>query len=104
MSIEVTLLISIIAAICSVISTIWNIRRNNAADSKKEASEMTTVIVKLETISNGVSEIKADIRNIKNDVQELRDRLIIVEQSTKSAHHRLDTMEKNLKGKGDDNE
>lgn len=93
MSIEVALLTSIIAVGCSVVSTILNIRRNNATDNKKQATEMTTVIVKLETISNGITEIKSDIRNIKSDVQELRDRLIIVEQSTKSAHRRLDGIE-----------
>ena len=93
MTIEVALLISILAVTCSIVSTVLNIKRNNTADSKKEATEMTTVIVKLETISSGVSEIKSDIRNIKTDVQELRDRVIIVEQSVKSAHHRLDGME-----------
>lgn len=33
------------------------------------------------------------MRNMRNDIQDLRDRLIIVEQSTKSAHHRLDGLE-----------
>lgn len=93
MSIEIALLISIIAVTCSIVSTVLNIKRNNAADSKKEAETMTTVIVKLESISNGVQEIKSEIRNIKVDVQELRDRMIVVEQSTKSAHHRLDEFE-----------
>lgn len=97
MSIEVALLVSIIAVTCSIISTVLNIKRNNAADSKKEAETMTTVIVKLESISNGVQEIKAEIRNIKADVQELRDRMIVVEQSTKSAHHRLDTLNEDKK-------
>ena len=62
-------------------------------DARKEASEMTTLIVKLETINNGVNEIKSDMRNMKTDIQDLRDRLIIVEQSTKSAHHRVDKLE-----------
>ena len=51
------------------------------------------LIVKLENIGNGVNEIKSDMRNMRNDIQDLRDRLIIVEQSTKSAHHRLDGLE-----------
>ena len=54
---------------------------------------MTTLIVKLENINNGVNEIKSDMRNMRNDIQDLRDRLIIVEQSTKSAHHRLDGLD-----------
>ena len=98
MTIEITLAISIIAVTCSIVSTVLNIKRNNAADSKKEAETMTTVIVKLESISNGVQEIKNEIRNIKADVQELRDRMIVVEQSTKSAHHRLDEFDEQKKG------
>ena len=37
-----------------------------------------------------VSEIKSDMKNVKGEVQELRERLVAVEQSAKSAHHRLD--------------
>ena len=40
MTIEITLAISIIAVTCSIVSTVLNIKRNNAADSKKEATEM----------------------------------------------------------------
>ena len=54
---------------------------------------MTTVIVKLESIGTGVSEIKSDMRNIKEDIVDLRERMIIVEQSVKSAHHRIDSIE-----------
>ena len=48
------------------------------------------MIVKLENIGDGVSEIKSDMKNVKGEVQELRERLVAVEQSAKSAHHRLD--------------
>ena len=34
--------------------------------------------------------LKSDMRNMKDDVRELRDRVIKVEESTKSAHRRLD--------------
>ena len=53
---------------------------------------MTTVVVKLENIESGVSEIKSDIRNTKSEVQDVRDRLIIVEERAKSAHKRLDDL------------
>ena len=74
-----------------------NIKRNNANDNRQEATNLTTLIVKLENISNGVNEIKSDMRNMKSDIQDLRDRLIRVEQSDKSAHHRLDTLESKKK-------
>ena len=91
MQVEIPILISFLS-LCVAVG-VSGIRRNQATDDKKEASEMTTLIVKLENINNGVNEIKSDMRNMRNDIQDLRDRLIIVEQSTKSAHHRLDGLE-----------
>lgn len=93
MQVEVTVIISFMSLFVAGIVGITNIRRNNATDDRKEASETTTLIVKLENINEGVNEIKSDMRNLRNDVQDLRDRLIMVEQSTKSAHHRLNTLE-----------
>lgn len=92
--IEVSVLISGIAVICSVVMLIVTLKRNNHTDSKVQATEMTTVIVKLEAINSNVSEIRSDMKALKTDVQDLRDRVIIVEQSTKSAHKRLDTIVK----------
>ncbi len=91
--VEISNLISALSLVVALIVAFVNVRRGNTADDKQEASEMTTLIVKLENISNGVNEIKSDMRNMRNDIQDLRDRLIIVEQSTKSAHKRLDDME-----------
>ena len=34
---------------------------------------MTTVIVKLENIGDGVTEIKSDLKNIKDDIKEFRE-------------------------------
>ena len=51
---------------------------------------MTTMIVKLENISMGISEIKSEMNNIKCDLTQ-RERLVIVEESCKSAHKRIDT-------------
>ena len=90
MSIEVTILISAVSVAFALYSGISNMKRNNKQDTANDAAQLTTVIVKLENISSGVTEIKSELKNVKNDIQDLRDRLIIVEQSTKSAHHRLD--------------
>lgn len=90
MSIEVTILISAVSVAFALYSGISNMKRNNKQDTANDAAQLTTVIVKLETINSGVTEIKSELKNVKNDIQDLRDRLIIVEQSTKSAHHRID--------------
>ena len=93
MQVEIPILISFMSLCVAVIVGINGIRKNQTDDDKKEASEMTTLIVKLENINNGVNEIKSDMRNMRDDIQGLRDRLIIVEQSTKSAHHRIDGLD-----------
>ena len=93
MNIDFSTLLSVLSLIVATIVAITGIRRGFTADNKKEASALTTLIVKLETINNGVNEIKSEMRSMKTDMQDLRDRLIIVEQSTKSAHHRVDKIE-----------
>ena len=91
--VDVPILISVLGLFVCIMVFLTSNRRNKKTDDQREASEMTTLIVKLENIGNGVNEIKSDMRNMRNDIQDLRDRLIIVEQSTKSAHHRLDGLE-----------
>lgn len=90
MTIEVALLISGVSLAFGIYQGVSNLKRNKASDDKKEASEMTAVIVKLESIGTGVTEIKLDMKNIRADIQELRERLVVVEQSSKQAHHRID--------------
>ena len=99
MTIEVALLISGISVAFSVFAGISNLRRNQKLDDKKDATEMTTVIVKLENISTGITEIKSEMSNLKNDIKESRERLIKVEESAKQAHKRLDSLENIVKGK-----
>ena len=91
--IEVPILISGLSLLVAIVVAIANLRKDHEQSDRRAASETTTLIVKLENINNGVNEIKSDMRNMRDDIQDLRDRLIIVEQSTKSAHHRIDTFE-----------
>jgi len=93
MTVEVSLLISGLSVGFAIFMGISNMKRNKASDDKKEATEMTTVIVKLENISNDTREIKNELRSIRNEVGELRERIIIAEQATKSLHKRVDGME-----------
>jgi peptidoglycan hydrolase CwlO-like protein len=95
MTIEVALVISAISVAFSVYSGIANMKRNQKTDSQKDTSEMTTVIVKLENISTGITEIKTEFNSMKSELKEVRDRLIIVEQSLKSAWKRIEYIKTN---------
>lgn len=65
--------------------------RNN----KENTTELTTVIVKLENIGNGISDIKSEIANMKNDQKEDHDKLIQVESSLSSLWKQFNEYRKN---------
>jgi len=92
MTIEVSVLLGAGSLALALYFGLATKRRNDRSDAQKEGADMTTVVVKLETISSGVNEIKADLRNVREDVNATRERLIVCEQSTKQAHKRLDEM------------
>lgn len=85
LTIEVALLISGVSLAFAIFQGITNLKRNKAVDDKKEASEMTTVIVKLENIGKDISEIKSDMRNIRNDVKSNSEKIVRLDESLKSA-------------------
>lgn len=94
MTIELALLISGVSLAFGIYQGIVNMRRNNRNDDRNDATQLTTVIVKLENIGNGITEIKSEMTNVKNDIKEDRERIIRAEESAKQAHKRLDTLEK----------
>ena len=92
MEIEIALLISGITMAFGIYSGMTSIKRHYKADNRKESAQMTMVIVKLEGISEGISEIKTDLSNVKGDIKEITERLIVAEQSIKLAHSRLNEL------------
>jgi len=83
MTIEVALLISGVSVAFGIYQGVSNLRRNNRNDDKADASQLTTVIVKLENIGNDISEIKNDMRNVKDDMKDINIRLVKMEQQVK---------------------
>lgn len=96
MTIEVALLISAVSLAFGIYSGISNLKRNKAADDKREATEMTTVIVKLDAIGRDTAEIKNDLKSVKEDVKTNTEQIIRLDESLKSAWKRINMLE----GKG----
>lgn len=92
MSIEVALIISILSAFFAIFFGVLNMRRNQKQDDRREQSDMTTVIVKLENISSDIAEIKNDIKSLKEDVRNNRDNIIRLDESLKSAWKRINEL------------
>lgn len=96
MTVEVAIVISVLSLLLSIYKTFSDVKRGTQQDSAADAASLTTVIVKLESIGQGVSEIKSDLNNVKSDIQDMRERVVKVEESTKQAHKRADTLENRL--------
>lgn len=94
---EASIFISVVSVSIAALSFFVNTKRNKSADDRKEAAELTTVIVKLENISNDTREIKNELRSVRDEVGGLRERVIITEQSAKSLHKRVDSHEERLR-------
>lgn len=63
-------------------------------DTKDDTKENTELKVKLDYISKGVDDIRLDIRSTNREVDDLKTRVTRVEESSKSAHHRIDGLER----------
>ena len=98
MTIEVTLLISGISVAAAIFFGIKGNNRAERSDIKNETASLTTVIVKLETIGNGITEIKTELAKVKNDMQEDHDRLVKVEESLGTLWRRHDELHGNMRG------
>lgn len=61
-------------------------------NNKSNTTELTTVIVKLENIGNGIADIKAEINSMKTEQKEDHDRLIKLESSVTTLWKRLDEL------------
>lgn len=92
MRIEIALLLSFLSIFFAIFFGAISMRRNQKADDKREQSDMTTVIVKLESISSDTNEIKNDIKSLKSDVRHNSENIIRLDESLKSAWKRINEL------------
>ena len=85
----------IISAISVSFAIFFGLKSNKRADNKDiadTASNNAIINMKLDTIGDNVKEIKTDVAETKKQVIDMDKRLVKVEESAKSAHHRLDAI------------
>lgn len=93
MTIEITILISAIATAFAIFFGLKSNRREDVKTIEERAAKNAEIIYKLDTISGTVTDIKDDVSTTRKKIEEIDRRLVIVEQSSKSAHRRIDRME-----------
>lgn len=93
MSFELHDLLTIISVAAAVYFAFRNNTRADTDEVRKNAQADAVLSQKLDSISDDTREIRKEITDVKVKVNDLSERVIIVEQSAKSAHHRLDRYE-----------
>lgn len=98
--------IALIGLCCTLIGAALGIlgftrtkKRDTIEDTREaqaEATKQTLVETKLDYISKGIDDIRLDIKVQDRKIQDVIERVIRVEESTKSAHKRLDSIEEGV--------
>lgn len=68
-------------------------KRNAKKDDAEQIRHDTKIDVKLDTISKNVDETRLDIKDFNKTISGLNERVTKVEESTKQAHKRIDSLE-----------
>lgn len=94
----------VIPLICTVLGFIiaaMTFGRNRDKDIRQDAANSAVIGTKLDNINSGVESIRIDMKSNEKSIAILSERMVRVEESSKQAHKRLDTI--TLKG-GEHNE
>lgn len=78
-----------------VLITYLTLRKNSDGNLKADAEKDGELKTRLDYIGKGVDDIRLDIRAQDRTLSTIAERVIRVEESTKSAHRRIDTIEEN---------
>jgi peptidoglycan hydrolase CwlO-like protein len=85
--------VAIIGLVCTLVGGVigfLSFNRSRDKDVKNDASELAVIRTTLTNISSGVSNIQIDIKANERRTNELSERVIRIEESSKQAHKRID--------------
>lgn len=93
MNIEFNQILTFVSVVAAVYFAFKSNSRANNDEVSKKAQVDAILSQKLDSISDDTKEIRKEITDVKVKVNDLSERVVKVEQSTKSAHYRLDRYE-----------
>jgi len=89
MTIEAGLIIAALSLILGYLG--YSLNKNKSI--KDEGKQDAVISTKLDNIERGVQDIRIDIKANEKRVSDLSEKLVRIEESTKSAHRRIDKLE-----------
>ncbi len=85
-------IISLVIALAALLFTAFSFKRTSHNDTASDASERATMTADIRYIRSSVDDIKLENKSIQRDMVDVRERLVSVENSAKSAHNRIDEL------------
>lgn len=82
------LALAIISVLMALVFGYSSFKSTNNGDIEKKAVETATIIVKLDNIGSDVRDIKYDMTSMKKDVQNLKERMVVVETIINSTNEK----------------
>ena len=99
----IAIIISIISVVFSVFFGFFSLTFNAKNDKRSDRTELeervkenTRINMKLDAISSNTTEIKNEVTEMRRELNSHDNRIVKVEESVKSAHHRIDGIETRL--------
>lgn len=85
---------TVIGALFGFLISYFSFMRSRDKEVKKEASEVAVTNTKLDHIGSGVDSIRIDMKANDKRLEKLSEQIIRVDESAKSAHKRIDKIDK----------
>lgn len=89
----ISLIVSAVSVSFAIFFGLKNNKRTDTKDIEERVKENTRINFKLDTIMESTKEIKAEMSNLKEEMQMHNDRIIKVEESAKQGHLRINALE-----------
>ena len=95
LTIEVStaIIISVLSLAFSVFMGLKSNKRTDTKDIEERVKENTRINMKLDAITSNTTDIKNEVSEMRKEINSHDNRIVKVEESVKSAHHRIDGLE-----------
>ncbi|MGU8884613.1 hypothetical protein ACV3VM_14570 [Clostridium perfringens] len=100
MNVDIVALIGLIGTISGVYLGFWKAKKNGEKSIKEDTVQNTVMATKLDSISKGVDDIRIDFKTQAREIQRMQLDQARLDESVKSAHHRIDELQEIIKKEG----
>ena len=87
-------LLGAVSTVFGMVITYFTFMRGRDKNIKTDAQENAKISTKLDHISQGVDTIRIDLKSNEKEINRVAERVTRVEESSRSAHKRIDKLER----------